>query len=339
MSSTVTLRKIAEMTGGELKGKGDIEISFLTTPDKAVPGSISPLWEKKHIPNTAEDAVLLTKPGWLNEGQNGVEVDDPRKALMFLLEYFEEKDDFKPGIDDGAYVSDAAQIGENVYVGPGCIIGEANIGDGTVIYGNVFIGDNVSIGKGTVIEPGVVVFKGSDIGERCIIRANAVIGCEGFGFMPDPQKGLRRIPQIGTVKIEDDVELGAFTSVDRATFGVTLISRGTKIDSHVKIGHNCRLGEFCIIVAQSGLAGTSTLGSGVTMGAQSGVGNHATVASGTVIASRSGVTADIRKKSQVSGFPAQDHRKELRERAAARRYPELAAKVKELSKRIEELEK
>lgn len=333
------MKKIAEMTGGLLKGCGELEISSISLPSEGSAGSISPLWEKKHLGAVSESAVLLTKPGWTDEGRSGVEVDEPRLALNILLEYFEEKVQYPETIDETSAVSPKARLGDNVYIGPFCSVGEAEIGADTVIKANVYIEDGVKIGAGTLIEPGAVIFSDVTVGARCIIRAGAVIGCEGFGFVPDKELGIKRIPQIGRVEIGDGAEIGAFSSVDRATFGVTSIGRGTKIDSHVKIGHNCKVGDFCIIVSQSGLAGTTTLGNGVTLGAQSGVANHATIGDGAVIAARAGVSSDVSAKAVLSGFPARDHKEELRERAMSRRLPELMAQVKALAKEIEELKK
>ncbi len=203
----------------------------------------------------------------------------------------------------------------------------------------VFIDFGAVIGKNCVIEPGAVVFHHSVLGDGCVIHANAVIGCDGFGFLPDPKAGMAKIPQIGTAHLDDGVEIGAFSSVDRATFGETYIGKCTKIDSHVKIGHNCRIGAYTIIVAQSGIAGSSHVGDRVVMAAQSGAANHATIGDGCTVGGRGGVSSDIPAGSVVSGFPAQDHRKELRMQAAMRQLPEIASSMKVFAKRIEALEK
>ena len=215
----------------------------------------------------------------------------------------------------------------------------ASVGDGTVIMENVFIDCGVTIGKNCIIEPGAVVFHHSVLGDGCVLHANAVVGCDGFGFLPDPKAGMVKIPQIGIARLDDGVEIGAFSSVDRATFGETYIGKCTKIDSHVKIGHNCQIGAYTIIVAQSGIAGSSHIGNRVIMAAQSGTANHASVGDGCTVGGRGGVTADVPAGSIVSGFPAQDHRKELRLQAAVRQLPEMASSVKELGKRMAALEK
>ena len=336
----LTLAQIAEMVSGELKGDGNCVITSITSPETPCPGSISPLWEKKLIPHAHPEALLLTKKGWIPEGGQGVEVEDPRRSLVKLLEYFDSgKHNSLPAVHGTAVISGNAVIGEGVTIGPGCVVSDhCSIGDGCVLAGNVWVGKYVSIGDNTLIEPGVVIYDRSVLGRNCIVHSNAVIGCEGFGFMPDSEKGLLRIPQIGTAVIEDDVEIGVCSSIDRGTFGETRISRGTKIDSHVKIAHNCTIGEYCIIVAQTGIAGSSTLGRGVTMAAQSGVANHARVGDGVIAAGRAGITEDTPPGTVVSGFPAIDHKTDLRQVAALRQLPELIKTVKNIQKKIERSE-
>ncbi|HPX03750.1 MAG TPA: UDP-3-O-(3-hydroxymyristoyl)glucosamine N-acyltransferase [Synergistaceae bacterium] len=335
----LTLARISEMVGGTLKGDGERIITSITSPEAPCPGSISPLWEKKLVHDVDPEAVLLTKEGWIREGGEGVEVKDPRRALVTLLEYFDnERRAELPGTHETAVISKSAVIGRDVTIGPGCVVSDhCRIGDGCTLVGNVWLGKHVSIGDNTVIEPGVVIYDRSSLGRSCLVHANAVIGCEGFGFMPDAEKGLLRIPQIGTVVIEDGVEIGVCSSIDRGTFGETKISRGTKIDSHVKVAHNCEVGEYCIIVAQTGLAGSSTLGDRVTMAAQSGVGNHAKVGDGVVAAGRSGITNDIPSGMVVSGFPAIDHKEALRQMVALRQLPDLVKNVKRIEKMLDGL--
>lgn len=342
MATELTIAQIAEMTQGTLRGDPEYKITGISSPEKGAENTISPLWEKKFLSTLAPAAVLLTKKDWIPDGFSGIEVDDPRAALTMLLTFFEKNSaSVKKGrfSHTSAVISDGAAIGKDVYIGAGCIVEDAVIGDGTVLEANVFVGRGTSIGASCRLEPGVVVYQDVTIGNNCIIHANAVIGCDGFGFAPDREAGLIRIPQIGTVKIGDSVEIGVCSSIDRATFGETVIGRGTKIDSHVKVGHNCTIGEFCIIVSLSGVAGSSKMGSGVTLGAQTGVANHATIGDGVTVAGRGGVTTDIEAGKTVSGFPARDHKEELRERIALRRLPELSERLKELGRRISELEK
>lgn len=339
MKVSLKLSQIAEMTGGRVVGDPELRITSITPPEQGTADSLSPLWEKKFLDAVSLEAVLLTKPGWIKEGDSGIETEDPRLALVALLEFCEKQQKKEYcGVDRSAVVSPEATLGNNVYIGPGCVVQRASLGDGVVLEANVFVGDGTSIGDRTRIEPGVVLYRDITIGKDCILHANAVVGCDGFGFVPDAQLGMRRIPQIGTVQIGDNVEIGVCTSIDRATFGATKIGRGTKIDSHVKVGHNCEIGEFCIIVSQSGVAGSSVVGNGVTLAAQSGVANHARIGDGTIVAGRGGVIADIGAGLTVSGYPARDHKLELHERAAVRKLPDLLKDMRELKKKLVQLE-
>ena len=340
MAKVITLAQIAELTGGSVVGDPEIKISSISDPRRPKDGAISPLWEKKLEKFAAGCPVLFTKKGWVKEGQSGVELDEPRAGLIALLKFFDEAPERERIVSERALVDKDATLGENVAVGAGSVIkAGASVGDGTVIMENVFIDCGVTIGKNCVIEPGAVVFHHSVLGDGCVLHANAVVGCDGFGFLPDPKAGMVKIPQIGIARLDDGVEIGAFSSVDRATLGETYIGKCTKIDSHVKIGHNCQIGAYTIIVAQSGIAGSSHIGNRVIMAAQSGTANHASVGDGCTVGGRGGVTADVPAGSIVSGFPAQDHRKELRLQAAVRQLPEMASSVKELGRRMAALEK
>ena len=336
----LTLAKIADMVKGTLKGDGNYVVVSISSPETPCAGSISPLWEKKLSDLASPDAVLLTKDGWIPENGQGVEVEDPRRALVTLLEYFDtEQKNHIPSIHQTALISQNAVVGKNVTIGPGCVISDyCRVGDGCTLIANVWVGKHVLIDDNTLIEPGVVIYDRSSIGRNCIIHANAVVGSDGFGFMPDPEVGLLRIPQVGTAVIEDDVEIGVCSSIDRGTFGETRVSKGTKIDSHVKIGHNCTIGEYCIIVAQSGIAGSTTLGKGVTMAAQSGVANHARIGDGVIAAGRAGITGDLPPGLVVSGFPAIDHKKDLRQIVAVKQLPDLIKNIKNIEKRLNEME-
>lgn len=328
------------MTHGEVKGDPEIRITSICAPEKAGENSISPLWEKKFIPLVKEGTVLFTKKGWIAEGCRGVEVDDPRVALIALLQYFDETPARGTEVSELAVIAPTARLGNNVSVGAGTVIRDGvNIGDGTVIMENVVIDECSEIGGGCLIEPGTVIYHHTKIGSGCVLHANAVIGCEGFGFVPDPKAGMVKIPQIGIVRLDDGVEVGACSAIDRATFGETYIGPSTKIDSHVKIGHNCEIGGYTIVVAQSGIAGSTKIGRGVIMAAQSGASNHAAIGDGCTVGGRAGVASDIPAGSVVSGFPAQDHKKELRQQAAVRQLPEFMRHVRELAKKVERLEK
>lgn len=341
MSFEITLQKLAALVNGKLTGDGSYKISNIVRAQDFVQGAIVPLWEKKFVGQVKTGTVLLTKNGWMPEDCSGIEVEDPRRALTIILEYVEKltKKPKTPEIHPTAVIDPEAELGSNVYVGPYCVISKgAKIGNNCVLEGSVWIGEDVKVGDNCLLEPGVILYDGITTGSRCIFHANAIIGCDGFGFMPDPQIGIRRIPQIGTVVIGDDVEIGCETCIDKATFGETKIGRGVKIDAHVKIGHNAVVGDFSILVAKVGVAGSSTIGRGVTMAAQSGVANHAVIGDGCTVAGRSGVFSDIPAGSVVSGFPAREHKKDLRIQAAIGHLPELEKEVRSLAKSVKKLE-
>ncbi len=341
MAFEITLNEMAALVGGNVVGDGNYKVSCIVRAQDFVSGAIVPLWEKKFVSQVKPETVLLTKNGWIPDGCSGIEVDDPRKALTLLLIYIEKmtKKTKQSGIHPTAFVDPDAKLGKNIYIGPNCVISAgAKIGDNCVLEGSDWIGTDVTVGDNCLLEPGVIFYDGIAVGNRCIFHANAIIGCDGFGFMPDPKVGILRIPQIGTVVIKDDAEIGCNTCIDKATFGETRIGRGTKIDALVKVGHNAVIGDFTIVVAQSGIAGSSTIGSGVTMAAQSGIANHATIGDGCTVAGRAGVAADIPAGSVVSGFPAREHRHDMRIQATVARLPEIAKEVRELSKAVRKLE-
>lgn len=338
MNKMLKLSEIAKMTGGDLKGNPEYSVDSVTALNKYKKGSISPFWDKKFLSDVIPGMILLTKPGWIPEESFGIEVDDPRRALICILNYFDPNTAELPTIHESAIISKLSIIGKDVHIGPNCVISDgASLGDKCVLVGNVWIGKNAVLGNNTRIEQGAVIHNFVKIGSNCIIHSNAVIGSDGFGFIPDSKVGLLKIPQIGTVIIEDNVEIGTCTCIDKATFGETYISHGTKIDALVKIGHNCHIGKFCIAISQSGIAGSSTLGDGVVLAAQAGVANHASIGTGVTIAARAGVIGDVPEGKTLSGFPAQDHRSELRQVRSLRHLPELLKEVKELKTKISKI--
>ena len=325
----ITLNEAAVLTGGTVVGDGTLKVCGIAAPEYYQEGCLAPLWEKKYRPLATAEKLLFTVKGWIPEGGSGIEVEEPRTALIKLLACFDKEPKAVPGISEKAEVAESAVLGKNISIYSGAVVKEnAVIGDNTVVMENAVIGCGAQLGKNCVIEPGAVIYHHCLLGDNCVIHSNAAIGCDGFGFLPDPKAGMVKIPQIGIVRLDNGVEIGASTSVDRATFGETYIGLCTKIDSHVKIGHNCHIGAYTIIVAQAGIAGSSKIGSRVILAAQSGVANHSEVGDGCTVGGRAGVVNDIPDGQTVSGFPAQEHRKELRLQAAVRQLPETLKKLK-----------
>jgi UDP-3-O-[3-hydroxymyristoyl] glucosamine N-acyltransferase len=267
-------------------------------------------------------------------------VDDAELAVAKVLEFFAPPVPRPPvGVDSAARIAKSAVLGEGVAIGPFVFVGErTRIGNGVVLHPGVYIGDEVILGDDCVLFPNVVVRERITIGSRVIIHAGSVLGSDGFGYRWDGSKHAK-IPQIGTIAIGDDVEIGSCVCVDRAKFSVTSIGRGTKIDNLVQIAHNVRVGDHCIIVGQAALAGSCKLGTGVVLGGQVAIRDHITVGDGAMVAATSGVIKDVPPKSIVSGTPALPHRQTLREQGALRRLPELDVQVRKLQDEIEAIKK
>ena len=227
---------------------------------------------------------------------------------------------FKTDIHPTATIYESAKIGTGAKIGANCYVGpNVTIGENTILYPNVTILDECTIGKNTTIWSGAVVRERCHIGNNCIIHSNATIGADGFGFRPDPEKGLVKIPQIGNVIIGNNVEIGANTCVDRGKFSSTVIGNGCKIDNLVQIAHNCKLGQFCILAGKSGLAGSVTLGNGVIIGGSASIKDHTTIGDGAIIGAGSGVTGDVEAGKTVLGYPAIDAKDALRQWAILKR--------------------
>jgi UDP-3-O-[3-hydroxymyristoyl] glucosamine N-acyltransferase len=267
-------------------------------------------------------------------------VDDADLALCKLLDLFAPPAQPLPaGVDPAARVGPGVTLGAGVAIAPFAVIGaRARVGDRCAIHGGAHVGEDVVIGDDCVIWPNAVVRERVTIGHRVIIHANAVIGADGFGYRWDGERHAK-VPHIGTVVIEDDVEIGACACVDRAKIGVTRVGRGTKIDNLVQVAHNCAIGPHCILAGLAGLAGSVTLGENVVLGGGCAVADHLTVGAGTMAAGRSAIATDIEPNARISGMPALPHRQTLREQAGLRRLPEMVAQMRKLEGEIEVLKR
>ena len=337
MAKVITLAQIAELTGGSVVGDPEIKISSISDPRRPKDGAISPLWEKKLEKFAAGCPVLFTKKGWVKEGQSGVELDEPRAGLIALLKFFDEAPERERTVSERALVDKDARLGENVAVGAGSVIkAGASVGDGTVIMENVFIDCGVIIGKNCVIEPGAVVFHHSVLGDGCVLHANAVVGCDGFGFLPNAEGGFDKIPQVGNVVIEDDVEIGANTCIDRAKTDSTIIRRGVKLDNLIQVGHNVEIGENTVSSAQMGIAGTSKIGRNCFLAGQVGIADHVKVGARVRIGSKTGLDKDVPDGEIRFGYPALPGMQYHRSFAVFKNLPDLAKRVAELEKAVKE---
>ncbi len=338
------LKHICEHIGGELHGDGEIEITGVSGIKEAVPNQITFVANTKYLSAiaTTQASAIILGHGVSGNGKATISVDNPYWGFVKVLELFAQGTERKQqtGIHETAIIGENVKIGKNVSIHAHCVLEDnVEIGDNTVIMPLVYIGEGSKIGCDGLIYANVSIRDNIIIGDRVIIHCGAVIGSDGFGFTPDPTNhSPYKIPQIGSVVIEDDVEIGANTTIDRATISETLIKNGTKLDNLVQIAHNVVIGKDCCLAAQTGIAGSSQLGDRINMAGQSGVIGHLTLGENTVIYSKTAVTKDIPPGSHLSGIPARPHKQELRFQASIRKMPELLKEFNKLQKRVVELE-
>jgi UDP-3-O-[3-hydroxymyristoyl] glucosamine N-acyltransferase len=335
-----TLQDLAEYLGGTLQGDPSLAISGLGSLDDAVEGQITFLANPRYaakVATTRASAVVLP-PGGESHGRAAIIVVSPYLAFAKLLTLFHVRRPEARGVMAGAFLGENVTLGDDVTVYPGAVVGSGvTIGSRCIIHPGAVLYDNVVIGDDTVIHANVSIREGCRVGSRVIIHNGTVIGADGFGYAPDGD-GWYKIPQVGIVIIEDDVEIGANSAVDRAALAVTRIGRGTKIDNLVQIAHNCQLGENCMIVSQVGIAGSARLGRHVTIGGQAGLAGHITIGDNVMVGGGSGVTGDVSAGSIISGLPAFPHRDWLRASMTYPKLPEMRKTILSLEKRLGELE-
>jgi len=337
----VSLRELAELVGGKVIGDPDAIVSGLGSLDDAAEGQITFLSNPKLVEKvikTKATAVILPK-GVDGFGKNVIETANPYLAFAKVLTLFSVPPQAPQGVMDGAFVSASAIIGADVTVYPGAYIGEnVSLGDRVTIYPGAVIYEQTCIGNDVTIHSNVSIRARCRIGNRVIIHNGAVIGGDGFGYVPDG-KSYFKIPQVGIVVIEDDVEIGANTTIDRAALDITLIKRGVKIDNLVQVAHNCIVGEDTAIAAQTGLAGSSIIGRNVTISGQVATAGHVKVGDNIVLAGRCGVTSDLVEPGVYSGVPPLPHKDWLKASVVFAKLPEMKKTITSLEKRLAELEK
>jgi UDP-3-O-[3-hydroxymyristoyl] glucosamine N-acyltransferase len=338
------LSELAALTGARIEGESaDLEITGAAGLDNAGPSDVSFLANPRYMPKistTHASAVYLSEDARINTKIQVLRAKDPYLAYTRALRLFHPEPDFAPFIHETVVIDPNAKVADNVWIGAGVVIGRSSrIEEGVRIYPNVTIYDDVDVGKDSIIHSGAVIRERSKIGARVIIHNNAVIGCDGFGYAKDEQRHWLKIPQTGRVVIEDDVEIGAGTTLDRSSAGETRIQRGTKIDNLVQIGHSCKVGEDTLLCGQVGLAGSTQIGNRVILAGQVGVAGHLTIGDDTVITSQSGVPNSVPSGKLMSGYPAIENREWLRASAVFRKLGEIPRLIRSLQTRVEELEK
>jgi UDP-3-O-[3-hydroxymyristoyl] glucosamine N-acyltransferase len=338
------LSDLAERTNTRLEGgDAETEIAGAAGLDEARAGQITFLANPRYTPRlqtTSATAIFVGEGVEVGRDIAILRSRDPYLAYTRALRLFHPEPALVPSIHPTAAIDPSAQIAGDVFIGACAVIGrECIIASGVRIYPNATIYDGVSIGADSIIHSGACLREGSQLGERVVIHNNAVIGSDGFGYAKDEEKRWLKIPQTGIVIIEDDVEIGAGTTVDRASVGETRIARGAKIDNLVQIGHSCTVGEDALICAQVGLAGSSHIGKRVVLAGQVGVAGHLTIGDDAVLTAKSATSHNVEPGKMISGIPAFDNREWLRSIAAFRRLAEMQRTIRALETRLAELEK
>jgi UDP-3-O-[3-hydroxymyristoyl] glucosamine N-acyltransferase len=334
------LGELAEIVGGEIAGDAGVEICGVAGIREAKTGDITFVANPKYeafLESTLASAVIA--PPKLECDKPLIRIENPYFAYLKVLNLFADELMIKypREVHESAVIDDSVTLGENVAVGPFCqVCAGSRVGDNTTILAGTFIGEDVHIGVDCLIYPNVTIREGSRIGDRVILQPGVVIGADGFGFAKDGQTH-HKVPQIGRVIIEDDVEIGANSTVDRATTGETLVRRGSKIDNLVQIAHNVVVGEDSIVAAQVGISGSTELGKNVVLAGQAGLVGHITIGDGAMVGAQGGVTKSVPPNTTVSGYPAREHGKARRIWAYSNRLPDLFERVKELERRLGEL--
>ncbi len=342
-STPISVADIAQLVKGELIGDGGLLVSGFSGIKEAKHNELTFLSNPKYesLLGQTQAGVILVPRQIACPGKTLIRVDDPSLSFTRVVNHLlRDAPDYKPrGIHPTAVIAPGAKLSHGVAIGAHTIIEDgATIAQGCVLYANCYVGHETRLGKNCLIYPQVVLREKVSLGNRVIIHSGTVIGSDGYGYVTVDGKHMK-IPQVGSVLIEDDVEIGANVTVDRARFDKTIIGEGTKIDNLVQIAHNVIIGKHCLIVAQSGIAGSTRIGNYVILAAQTGLVGHLEIGDGAIVAAQSGVSKSIKAGEQVFGTPAHPMKNALRNNAHIQRLDKYVEMIKDLKKRIEELEK
>ena len=334
------LQQLADLVDGEVCGDAELDILQVAPIDQAQAGDITFVANPKYLGKLKDclaSAVILA-PGIDVPGANLIVCANPYLAFAKILTFLQVAARPVKGVMPGARIAESADVDNSTTIYPGCVVGErVKIGAGTTLYPGVVLYDDVTIGEGCILHANSVVREGCRLYDRVILQPAAIIGSDGFGFAPDGS-GYYKIPQVGIVVLEDDVEVGSNSCVDRAALGETRIRRGTKLDNLVQIAHNVDVGEDCILVSQGGIAGSSKIGNHCTFGGQAAVAGHLTVGENVMIGGRGGATGNVAPNQILSGLPLMPHKQWLRATMTLPKLPEMRKEMQQMKKRLDELE-
>lgn len=338
--------QIAQIIGGQIEGDGNVSVGSFGKIEEAKTGQLAFLANPKyeeHLYSTGASIIIINQSQQLKQPVSAtlIRVPDAYSAFASLLDAYQKiRTQQLSGIQEPAYIHPTATMGEQVFIGAFAYLGEnVVIGKGSKIFPGVFLGNNVVVGDNTILHAGVKIYHECVIGSQVIIHAGTVIGSDGFGFAPQADGTLKKVPQIGNVVIENGVEIGANTTIDRATIGSTIIRAGAKLDNLLQIAHNVEIGSNSVIAAQAGISGSTKIGKNVMIGGQAGIVGHIQIADGSKINAQSGVSKSIKTpNSAVTGSPAYDYTSALRSQAITRNLPNLEKRIKDLEDIIRKLQ-
>ena len=341
---TFPAAQIAFLINGKVEGDTQVSVNSFGKIEEAIEGQLAFLANPKYeeyLYSTKASVIIVNETQELRQPIKAtlIRVPDAYSSFATLLSKYQEiVQQQLTGVQEPSYISKSAKYGDNVFIGAFAYLGEnVKLGNNTKIYPNAYLGNNVVIGDNTIIHPGVRIYHDCKVGNNVTIHAGTVIGSDGFGFAPQADGSFKKVPQIGNVVIEDNVEIGANATIDRATIGSTLIKSGAKLDNLIQIAHNVEVGHSTVIAAQAGVSGSTKIGNGVMIGGQAGIVGHIQLGDGAKVNAQSGVSKSLEPGKAVTGSPAYDYTSSLRSQAIFRNLPEMEKRLKELEALVKQL--
>ncbi|QRM90185.1 UDP-3-O-(3-hydroxymyristoyl)glucosamine N-acyltransferase [Lacinutrix sp. WUR7] len=336
-----TAQQIAGILEGDIVGNPDVEVSKLSKIEEGTEGSLTFLANPKYKPYIYSTKASITIVNKTFEPENVIKttlikVEDAYKSFSKLLEYYNEVKNNKVGIENPSFVSDTATYGVNVYLGAFSYLGEnVKLGDNVKIYPQAYIGDNVTVGDNTIIFAGAKLYSETQVGKNCVINSGAILGADGFGFAPDENGEFQKVPQIGNVIIEDNVDIGSATTIDRATLGSTIIRKGVKLDNQIQIAHNVEIDENTVIAAQTGVAGSTKIGKYCMIGGQVGIAGHLTIGDNVKVQAQTGIGHRVKDGEKLYGSPAIDYGNYVKSYVHFKNLPAIVKTINKLEKKLD----